>query len=157
MIRRVRESDYPRLVEIYTEAVRRTATAIYSPEQVEAWSAFPAQTEKFRQFVFGPETYAVTVEDIPVAFCGFDGDGHIASLYVHPEFNRMGYASQLLRHVMNQAEKRGIRRFHTEASFLSKAVFERHGFTVDRMDEVDYDGVLFRRFNMVRNVGDEAS
>jgi putative acetyltransferase len=152
MIRRVLDSDFPRLAEIYTEAVRRTPNRIYTPEQIDAWSAFPAKTEKFRQFVFGPETYAVIVENMPVAFCGLGHDGHIASLYVHPDYNRMGYASQLLQYIMERGERGGMRRFHTEASFLSKAVFERHGFIVDRMDEVDYDGVLFRRFKMVRLV-----
>jgi putative acetyltransferase len=152
MIRRVLDSDFAQLVEIYTEAVRQTANTIYTPEQIDAWSAFPAKTEKFRQFVFGPETYATVVENSPVAFCGLGNDGHIASLYVHPDYNRMGYASKLLQYVMEGGERRGMRRFYTEASFLSKTVFERHGFVVDCVEEVDYDGVLFRRFKMVRLV-----
>lgn len=152
MIRRVRENDYARLVEIYTEAVRQTATKVYSPEQITAWSAFPMKSEKFREFVYGPQTWVATVDKTPVAFCGLGDDGHIASLYVHPELNRMGYGSQLLQYVMERGERRGMRRFYTEASFLSKTVFERHGFIVDYVEEVDYDGIHFCRFKMLRLV-----
>lgn len=151
-IRRVLDTDFSRLVEIYTEAVRQTATKVYSPEQIAAWAAFPLKADKFREFVFGPETWVIVVGRKPVAFCGLGKDGHIASLYVHPEYNRMGHASRLLQHVLDLGERRGMRRFYTEASYLSKTVFERHGFIVDYVEEVDYDGVHFCRFKMVRHV-----
>jgi putative acetyltransferase len=105
--------------------------------------------------VFGPETWVIVIDRKPVAFCGLGKDGHIASLYVHPEYNRMGHASRLLQHVLDLGERRGMRRFYTEASFLSKVVFDRHGFIVDYVEEVDYDGVHFCRFKMVRHVGGE--
>ncbi len=157
MIRRVREGDYARLVEVYTQAVRVTATELYSPEQIAAWSSFPLKEAKFREFIFGPETYIVENDGLPVVFCGLRDDGHIASLYVHPDHNREGHGSRLLRHVLDAGERKGIRRFYTEASFLSKAVFERHGFTVDNIEEVDYDGVVFKRFKMSRSIAKDTS
>jgi len=155
MIRRVRESDFAQLVEIYTEAVRQTATKVYSPEQINAWSGFPLKADKFWEFVFGPETWVIAADKLPVAFCGLGKDGHIASLYVHPGFNRKGYGSQLLQYVLERGERRGMRRFYTEASFLSRTVFERHGFIVDYVEEVDYDGVHFCRFKMVLPVDEQ--
>lgn len=74
-----------------------------------------------------------------------EGDGHLVSLYVAEGCQRRGIGSLLLVHVIEHAKRQGIRRLHTEASKLSRPLFESFGFRLDRLDEAEYDGLFFTR------------
>lgn len=142
--------DLARLVEIYEQSVQVLGPALYTPEQVTAW-AESAHGEDFPAFALGPETYVVVdEEDVALGFCGVEPNGHVASLYVAPEAGRRGIGSALLNHVMAVAEARGIRRLYAEASFFSKDVFLRAGFSVEEMETVKRNGVLFDRYKVAR-------
>lgn len=154
MIRLARPEDFDALADLYCCAVQQTAIALYSPEQIEAWSSFTKHREKFHPFIFNGDTFLKEINGEIVGFCGLEADGHVISLYVHPRFNRQGHGSALLRYVLQQGEARGMRRFYAEASYLSKSVFERCGFQVAGMETVDYFGVVFERFQMERWLGE---
>ena len=153
MIRLAQPEDFDALADLYSCAVQQTAIALYSPEQIRAWSGFTQHREKFHPFIFTADTFIKEIGGDLVGFCGLEPDGHVTSLYVHPRFNRQGHGSALLRYVLTQGEGRGIQRFYTEASYLSQPVFERCGFRVAGMETVDYFGVVFERFQMERRIG----
>jgi putative acetyltransferase len=148
MFRLARESDFPRLREIFRETVLKLAPSLYSAEQVTAWSLSPNNRERFWWFIFEADTYLLIENDVIIGFCGLQENGHIASLYVDADYTRQGYGTKLLLYVLKKGEKQGIKRFFTEASFFSQPVFLRCGFQVVTRETVNYNNVLFQRYKM---------
>ena len=137
--------DVPRLAELYVASVRTLGPQTYTPAQVEAWAAFAADAAEFRRYVLDPVTLVLEDAGILVGFCGVDHRGHVASLYVRGEYGRRGLGSALLLAALEDARRRGVRRFHAEASDLSLPVFLRQGFTHVRTERASRRGVVFER------------
>ncbi|AFZ47480.1 Acetyltransferase, GNAT family [Cyanobacterium stanieri PCC 7202] len=152
MFRLISTSDFVRVQKIYQNSVLKLAPSLYSPEQVMAWSLFPNNIQKFYSFVFNPDTYVIENKEEIIGFCGLEKDGHIASLYVDPSYNRQGYGTKLLQYVLEQGIKAKINRFYTEASFFSHPVFLRCGFVVLEMETVKYGVVSFQRYKMEKEI-----
>ncbi|MEM1042304.1 MAG: GNAT family N-acetyltransferase [Bacteroidota bacterium] len=146
------DADLPALAALYAEAVRAAGPAYYTPEQVETW-ATAAGLPTFRRLVPRPLTLVAEDEFGPAGFAGLAPDGHVASLYVRPDRMRQGIASALLRALLDHAADQGIERLYTEASALSRPVFERFGFALDEVERVELRGVAFERYRMVRRNG----
>lgn len=142
------DSDFDYLVQIYRQSVQQLAPSLYTKAQVDAWSAFPNNYDKFQEFIFQPQTYLMLKDKTIISFCGLDIDGHIASLYVDPYFTRQGYGTHILLYVLETGIKSGIKRFYTEASFFSQPVFTRCGFAIIAMETVKYGAVSFDRYKM---------
>ncbi len=142
------QHDFGTVVDIYRQSVKKIAPFLYSKEQVIAWSGFADNHEQFYKFIFKPQTYLLEKDKEIIAFCGLKMNGHIASFYVHPDYNRQGYGTKILVYVLNAGKNLGIKRFFTEASFFSQPVFTRQGFDIFDIETVRYGNITFDRYKM---------
>jgi putative acetyltransferase len=115
---------------IFLRAVRETAPAHYSPEQVEAWAADFGGLESWAAARVAADTRLAVIEGRVVGFTDLDDHGYIDMLFVDPDFGRRGVASALLASVVALARQRGLPALTTFASLTSRPVFERHGFVI---------------------------
>ena len=149
-IRPATPADVEPLADLYAAAVRALGPSAYSADQVAAWAAF-AEEPAFRRFVLGAETVvAERPASGPIGFAGLTPAGRVASLYVHPDHARQGVASALLSALIERAYERGMDRLSTEASALSRPVFERFGFALEAEEHVERRGAWFTRYRMAR-------
>lgn len=153
-IRQAEKSDLTRLAEIYRQGVMEVGPEQYTPEQVAAWSAFAAKTDKFRDFVLNPHTLVLEAGGEVIAFAGIEADGHIASLYVDAGKQRSGVGCTLLKKLEEHARDQEFGVIYAEASEFSKPLFLKNGFAVDREETVQYDDVLFLRYVVVKSLCD---
>lgn len=144
--RRAGPADVPALAALYARCARTMGPAVYTPQQVRAWESFGADTPVFRDYVLGATTW-VFDDGGAVAFCGVDAVRDVRSLYVAPERTRQGLGTALLAHAMAQA---GGESFAAWATPLSRPVFERAGFRLERVVTEPYQGVVFDRYRMRR-------
>jgi putative acetyltransferase len=113
---------------------------------VEAWAYFPSDTEAFKNFILDPTTFVAETNGIILGFSGVEDNGHIASLYVHGDYNRQEIGSRLLAAVIEYAKLHKIPRLYTEASEFSCALFERFGFQISGTERVMREGAWFQRY-----------
>ena len=144
-------ADVPVLAALYAASVRALGSAHYTESQVEAWAAF-AEEPAFRSFVLHNDTLVAEDEAGLAGFAGLGSDGRIASLYVHPRRIREGVASSLLEALLARARAAGLAALTTEASALSRPVFERFGFQLVEVETVERRGVQFDRYLMRREL-----
>lgn len=152
-LRPAAEHDVPALAALYADTARSAGPWCYTPQQVNAWASFAADTAAFRDYVLGADTWVAQARaDARVlGFCGVDAQGEVRSLYVASDLHRRGLGSVLLRHALGVAEGRGARRFAAWATPFSKPVFERAGFVLERVVREPYQGVLFDRYRLRRD------
>lgn len=148
--------DLAEVLEVYRDAVLSQAPSLYTPEQVRAWAHLAAGRPEFPlELIRGVGLASIdrasgTIE----AFGLLEPDDRISLLYCRGRSCRQGRATALLRELESRALVAGSRRLRTEASFLSRTVFEREGWQVDRVEELVLAGVEFRRFRMSKTLED---
>jgi putative acetyltransferase len=150
VLREARESDVPDLARIYAASIRELGPEYYSPEGIEAWAASAEET-RFRDFVLGPHTLVAEDASGPVGFAGMEKTGRIASLFVRPDRARQGVGSQLLEALLRRPE--APTRLWTQASELSRPLFEKFGFTLVETEVVERRGAELVRYVMERRGG----
>lgn len=144
--------DLAHLAKIYSSAIRHIGPAYYTPEQVNAWSNFANDATRFRDWVTQAETLvARDVSKQAIGFAGLADKGHIAALFVAPDYQRKGIASSLLEQLLQRSQAYGCPTQTTKASEFSKPLFERFGFTVVEIEHTLVDEVAFSRYAMKRN------
>jgi len=115
---------------IFLRAVRETARAHYSPEQVEAWAANYGTSTR------GPRPGQQRTPSWPSSMATWPGSPTWMIMAIStccswiPDFGRHGVASALLASVVALARQRGVPALTTFASLTSRPVFERHGFVI---------------------------
>lgn len=153
-LRRLQAADLPQLTEIYRDAVTSQAGALYSPEQIGAWSAH-AGSEAFLEPLrrgYGLVSSAGPGSPRIEAFALLDPEDRLALLYCRGRSSRRGHASALLDALETRARIRGCRRLRTEASQLSRPLLERRGWTVEAEETALYGRIAFRRWRMIRDL-----
>jgi GNAT superfamily N-acetyltransferase len=151
-LRRLKASDHEAVLEVYREAVISGAGSLYTPLQCQAWAqqAMAGQgIEALRRSL--QRGWGLVSCSSPTrieAFGLLDPCDRLALLYCRPQAGRQGRASALLQALEAEAQRRGIGRLRTEASFLSHPLLLRCGWQVRWQEELLINGVLFRRFRM---------
>ena len=85
---------------IFLRAVRETARAHYSPEQVEAWAANNGDLDSWAAARAAAHTQLAIIDGHVAGFTDLDDHGYIDMLFVDPDFGRHGVASALLASVV---------------------------------------------------------
>ena len=109
-IRHAAETDLVELIELYRDAIQVQGAEHYSQEQLEAW-ANSATEDSFQRFILSPITYVAVDDTGPLGFCGYETNGHIASLYIRSDSSGKGIATALVGHMLDEARAHGIRKF----------------------------------------------
>jgi hypothetical protein len=86
------------------------------------------------------------------AFAVLEPVDRISLLYCRGRASRQGHATGLLRALEALSRGYGSQRLRTEASFISRPLFEREGWSVDWIEELTITSVPFRRFRMVKDL-----
>lgn len=151
-LRPAADHDVPVLAALYADTARCLGPWCYTPQQVNAWASFGADTPAFREYVLGADTWVIEQRGSRelLGFCGVDAQGELRSFYVRADCTRQGLGSSMLQHVLRQAELRGLVRLHVWATPFSRPVFERFGFVLEQVVREPYQGVPFDRLRMCR-------
>ncbi|MCW6035797.1 GNAT family N-acetyltransferase [Spirulina subsalsa FACHB-351] len=150
-IRPATETDLPQLAQLYHEAVCTLAPQHYTPQQVAVWASFGRLSPAFRHFILDANTFVVDRDEQILGFCGIDSKGHLTSLYVHPQHIRQHIGSQLVQRVLDYATQHRINPIFVEASHFSRPLFEKFGFRLTEIEQIQRDGVIFERFHLQRH------
>ena len=158
-IRRYRDTDARATRSIFERAVRVTAAADYTAEQLAAWvpeDRADTVLDDWAARRTAVTTWVAELDDSVVGFTDLDVKiGYLDMLFVDPDAGRRGVGSALIRHVLDEARAVGLREVTVQASRTAQPVFARHGFVVVREQRVERRGVLIE--NAVMRIPLDAS
>lgn len=153
LIRDFRDTDLSSLELIFHDAVMAQGPRGYSNEQVEIWAAFPyVYAADFRSLVLTGYTRVMACNQIPVAFATLHPDNHLALLYVLGDHAGRGIASRLCADIEEEASRRGVTCLRTDASLLSRPVFEQRGYLLLQQEQIVKEDIQFTRFIMEKTL-----
>lgn len=145
-VRRLNSNDHDALVEIYRQAVLGSTAELYSEAQQWAWAE---QSNTLRSLLRKGEGFVISNQrDEPMAFSLRYPADRLALLYSHPSTQRQGCGRLLIEAIEQAARADTLAALRTEASLISRPLFERLGWQVSWREELRIGGVPFKRFRM---------
>lgn len=153
-VRRYRPTDAEPTYEVFRTAIRETASAFYSPAQIDAWCPVSHDATAWARRREASWTLVAEVDGHVVGFSDLTEGGEVDMLFVHPDAGGRGVAQALLTRVLAEARRRGVDRVTTRASRVARPVFERLGFTVAEANDANMiRGVVVPNYVMVVDLG----
>lgn len=140
------------LARLYGASVRILGAAAYSPRQVAQWAAWPEDRAAFAEFLENGRVLVADVDGRVAAFGQLHPTDHLALLYTHPDFARRGLGAMLCRELEQLSREAGAVAITTDASALSRPLFEKRGFQVVHEELVQRGNVTFRRWRMCKRL-----
>ena len=132
LIRDYERADAAALADLRYRAVHALAANDYTPKQLSAWQPAPeSERDAHRRYTDQRHTFVAEAPDGSLmGVTDLQTDGHIDTLYVHPDYAGRGVATALLQHVERLAVQACIARLYTEASATACPAFAANGFIV---------------------------
>lgn len=147
-IREFQPSDFPILLHIFYRTVREINSRDYSQDQVEAWAPDMPDINAWHKRLSSGHVWVCEIEGKVVGFTRIEANGYIDLLYVHPEHQRQGIASALLKKIVLWARSRSISFLSTESSITARPFFQKFGFSMVKSQKVVRKSVEFDNFAM---------
>ena len=147
-LQRLRPSDCPAVREVYADAIESQGDAFYSKEQLRVWAGLAWLPGVLDISLAEGRGWISLENQNVVAFAVRYPMDRLALLYCRGRFVRRGHASLLLNHVEQEALEEGQTRLVTEASFFSRPLLLRRGWTFIDSEKIAIGGVSFERFLM---------
>ncbi len=151
-LRRCSGADAAVLIGIYRDAVLNLGRQAYTAEQVEVWARYPEDPAAFRESLSQGFTRCAVIDGRPAAFGQLNPSDHIALLYCRAQYARRGCASAVLEALEARAAAEGAVRIGTEASAVSRPLFEIKGYRVVETEKPVRHGIEFLRFRMEKEL-----
>lgn len=130
-VRQYRADDARATLDVFHQAIRRTAARFYDRSQIDAW-ARGGDVDLTEWNVRREQAWTVVAE-LEVRVVGFSDlvDEHLLDmLFVHPDAGGRGVARALVSAVLDRAAGRGVSRVVTHASRAARPALESFGFVV---------------------------
>ncbi len=153
-LRPLTPDDLEAVREVYRDAVLSQAPLLYTSDQVKAWADVVLKSSTLETILEQGVGLASCsgAGSVIEAFAVLEPADRISLLYCRGRASRQGRSTALLQALESLARGYGSRRLRTEASFLSRPLFEREGWCVDWIEELTIASVPFRRFRMVKDL-----
>lgn len=152
-IRRYKPEDAEGLAGLYEKSVREIAIEMYTSGEVEVWASYADEIEEIRHRLAEGLTLVAESGNIPVAFGQLKPVSHIAFLYTIKEYSRMGIATDIYKRLEDHALVKGAEYLTTDASRISKPLFEKFGFQLECPVIEKRKGVELECFKMKKELG----
>lgn len=130
-IRRYKPGDAEGIAELFEMSVREIAPEKYTPEEVDVWASYADEIEEIRHRLAEGFTLVAESGNMLVSFGQLKPIDHIEFLYTIKEYSRMGIATEIFRRLEDHALAKGSGFLTTDASRISKPLFERLGFRLE--------------------------
>ena len=146
IIRPYHTGDIDTIIDIFQNAVRKTASKDYNRDQINAWAT--VDKERWLKRCSGKQVWIAEINNKAAGFTDLEANGHLDMMFVHPEFQNRGVAGSLLTTVEAGVRALHLRRIFTEASITAKPFFLNKGFSVIIEQLVEIRGQRMKNFRM---------
>ena len=148
------KTDCAELAELFYDTVHTVNAKDYTQEQLDAWATGKVNLEAWNESFQAHHTVVAEMDGKIVGFGDIDETGYLDRLYVHKDYQRRGVAAAICD-ALEQRTKAA--EFTTHASITARPFFEKRGYTVVKVQQVERRGILLTNFVMkkVREDGND--
>jgi len=133
-LRSGKPSDAPGLYAVHERAIRELGRGVYTETQVESWAEGNSPERYVKAMRDEGEVFEVAVARLRgiVGFCSHK-DQEVRSLYVDPDWSRLGLGTALLQRAEASIATAGHDKVVIGASLVGLPFYEQHGYSVVKL------------------------
>jgi putative acetyltransferase len=147
-IRNYRAEDSDEIADLFHASVHSLAAEDFTPAQLEAWAPTPPDYSHWRARLSERKPFIAERDGVILGFIELEDDGHIDCFYVAGGAQRQGVGQALFDHLLREANARGLRGLHVEASAIARPFFEREGFQMEKTNRLERSGQILTNHSM---------
>jgi putative acetyltransferase len=147
-IRHFENGDEAALWQVFFSAIHETASADYTPEQINAWAPEVVDFARWASRIWSISPFVAERDGEIVWYADVQSNGYIDHFFVSPALSRQGVGSLLMRKIHDTAIVRGIESLFADVSVTARPFFEKWGFEVEASQAVPIRGVILNNFRM---------
>ncbi|MCI0766922.1 GNAT family N-acetyltransferase [Bacillus sp. TL12] len=145
------KQDTKEIINLFYETVHSVNAKDYSKIQLDVWAPQEEKCNKieiWRESFIQNITYVAKINDTIVGFSDMTHKGYLDRLYVHKNYQGKGIASALIDKIEAEARKLKLREIITNASITAKSFFQRRGYSIVCVQDVERKGVTLTNYHM---------
>jgi putative acetyltransferase len=147
-IRPATEADLEAITWLFAETIRAVNARDYNEEQIRVWTAAAENEEKWRQRIRTQHFLLAEMAQRIAGFASITNQGYLDMMYVDKDCQAQGIGRRLLRAIEDIAGSLGIRRIESDVSITARPFFEKHGYRVDKEQQVMVREVILNNYKM---------
>lgn len=141
-IRRYVAGDEPTLFDVYYTAIHLVACRDYSAEQIQAWAPRDVDPVRWEKRIRGINPFVAEMNGEIVGYADLQDNGYIDHFFVSGNHPRFGIGTCLMRHLLEEAQSRGIPEITSDVSRTAQPFYERFGFAIVEQRQPEVRGVV---------------
>jgi putative acetyltransferase len=147
-IRHFENGDEDALWQVFFSAIHETASADYTPIQINAWAPEDVDKARWANRMRSLSPFVAERNGKIVGYADVQSNGYIDHFFVSPAVTRQGVGSLLMRKIHDTAIAQRTESLFADVSVTARPFFEKWGFEVEVSQQVTIRGVTLNTFRM---------
>lgn len=152
LIRPFEAGEEAALRTVFFESVHGLARFDYSASQLDAWAPAQYDTAAWAQRMRERQPQVALIDGRHAGYADLQSSGYIDMFFVSPHFARRGVASALMHRLLELAREAGLPSMYSNVSLTAQAFFAKHGFVVERHNQIAVRGAVLTNATMRRSL-----
>ena len=140
--------DLDSITYLFRNTIQTVASKDYSAQEIDSWSEGAKITDNWLKRIDTHHFLLVKAGHKLVGMASLDNRGYLDVIYVHPQYQGKGIASELLLRLENKAVEDGHKAITSDVSITAKPFFLHKGYSVVKPQLVLCRGVVLRNYNV---------
>jgi GNAT superfamily N-acetyltransferase len=112
--------------DLITLTIKKSYPKIYPTEVVNYFLEYHSKSEILCRAKSG-KLFIVKIDQLIIGTGFLDGE-ELGGVYVHPDFQRLGYGIKIVEHLLAIARENKIKKVHLDSTPIAKPMYEKLGF-----------------------------
>ncbi len=145
-LKRASEQDYPDIQSLIYTTVKACYPAIYAPEIIRFYLDYHSLEEIYRRASTGV-VLALAMDNF-IRATGFLSQSEMGGVYVHPEYQRKGLGTIIIKNLFDIALEQKLPRIWLDATPFARPLYEKLGFMTVNPSVMFIEGKPLNYFKM---------
>ncbi|WP_028022440.1 GNAT family N-acetyltransferase [Enterovibrio calviensis] len=151
-IRKMRPGEEMALWSLFYQTVRTVNIQDYTPEQVAIWAPDNCNEIAWKNRMQHIYPYVAVRKNAIVGYADVQTNGYIDHFFVDAKTQGKGVGKALMNVLFREGGNMSVARFYSNVSITAKPFFQRMGFQVVKVQQVEKAGAVFTNYIMEKRV-----
>ena len=145
-------NDLNDITNLFRITIEKTASKDYSPQEIASWAEGDKYTDNWLKRIDTHYYLLVKIQGKLVGMASLDDAGYLDVIYVHPEYQGLGIASDLLSKMEAKAKEDGHEMISSDVSITAKPFFLYKCYQIVKPQLVLCRGVVLRNYHVNKSI-----
>ncbi len=151
-IRKYKSGEEKILRDIFYSSIHENAKGYYSDIQLNAWAPSEVGEQKWANRIKGINPFVIVGNEEILGYADLQDSGYIDHFFVKGGQSNKGIGTELMKWILAEAEKRGIKKLTSDVSLAAQAFFTKMGFEIVRKKKVMINDVELENALMIKTI-----